>query len=1043
MYTLAQDLDVNGNKITNLSTSISDETAAIPLTALTKPVGLFKINSRLLDIVTKGKNLFNPDKIIAGKFVNSANGLLATGTSYNASAFIDIEPTIDYAASSNIAHYAYYDADGVYISGGTATTALTIPAGAYLIRFSIHNSYDINTFQFEQSTTPTTFEAFTNILNNVKLEDDNVITSNIEDAAITEDKLNIVYKRKTYGALKNKFDKDVVNLGRVVLNGNLSVNSGYNTTNYLEITPNNDYISNTLFGHRAYYDKDKGYISQETSGATIFTSPSEAYFARISFSTAYSINDIQIEQGDILSTYESYKEGLLVSYLFDKTIKTDNILDSSVTADKISIILRGKNIFDKTAITASHYVNYLSGVLVASVSYNASDYLKVSELTQYICNELIYYKAYYNEYKIFISGENTNVDTFTTPSNAAYVRLTISTAKDLDTLQIEQGATTTTYEVFKHYIAPHYVTEESIADNAITTDGIKFGAVTEDKIDLTYSEKIYGIGKNKFNKTAITTGYFVNYLNGNLSANAAYNASDYLAIKPSTNYVSDQIFTHHSYYDEDKVFISGTNVAASSFTSPSGAYYIRGSLSLARDLDTFQFEEGTVSTSYEPYINGLKLQDEQVTLAKLSQSVQTLLGSDNEISMPAKQYLLDLYQNSIYFQAIIKRWTPTQHIPKIEGGEWYSMETLARVDLPTTETSGVDVKIYDLDFNAIALGSFDVVIGNQATGIGVPLTVISIGDSLTYDGRYLTKANVLCPDLVFDGMRNSAVFTGLAEGRGGWTLDSYFTKMYNVSPSVVSFTPFMHPVAPYIYYGSTGFWKAVLTTTGYDVNGFTNIAASIGFNSSDGYLTSPSTNDVMYDYDNDEYKKWDGSSWVAISAATLNFSFNFAKYRSTWGIAQPNVVTVMLGTNDFRSAASDDAIDTLFITWAAQMEELIASVIADNATTKIAILIAPSVNGKLNNHDDAFIQKLNARMWYARKLVIDEFDEREAENIYLVDVGSSLDPDYGFLPYSNEVPFSDYTGTESRPTVYNTPHPSGDGYYQMGVRLSGFLQKIR
>jgi hypothetical protein len=188
------------------------------------------------------------------------------------------------------------------------------------------------------------------------------------------------------------------------------------------------------------------------------------------------------------------------------------------------------------------------------------------------------------------------------------------------------------------------------------------------------------------------------------------------------------------------------------------------------------------------------------------------------------------------------------------------------------------------------------------------------------------------------------------------------------------------------------------------------------------------------------YKEYDGAAWNTISAPT--FTFDFATYRTIWNVDQPDIVSVMLGINDFITKANPAAVQAAFPAWKAQMDSLIASVLADNPSAKIAILLPTSVNGPPDSADGVFVEWYNANMWEARKLIINEYDAREASGIYVVDTGSSLDPDYGFVA-STEAPFSEYTGAATREVSVNIPHPSTDGYNQIGTRFAAFIQRVR
>jgi lysophospholipase L1-like esterase len=80
-------------------------------------------------------------------------------------------------------------------------------------------------------------------------------------------------------------------------------------------------------------------------------------------------------------------------------------------------------------------------------------------------------------------------------------------------------------------------------------------------------------------------------------------------------------------------------------------------------------------------------------------------------------------------------------------------------------------------------------------------------------------------------------------------------------------------------------------------------------------------------------------------------------------------------------------------------------------------------------------------MWDARRLIIDAYDDT-ATNVFLVDTGTTLDPDYGFV-FQEQLPFAFYEGTERILYATNGVHPSGAGYKQIGTCMAGFIQSKR
>ena len=699
----------------------------------------------------------------------------------------------------------------------------------------------------------------------------------------------------------------------------------------------------------------------------------------------------------------------------------------------------GKNLFNINAsdIAIGYYVA-TNGTLAASASYNATGYIPVTAETAYYLS----YKhniAWYNSSKVFISASIDNNKAQTSPANAAYLRCTVSLAA-WTLFQVELGSIGTSYEAFEII---KILSEEIVLCHHTHT----ISEVTNltEQLALKTEMSDY-VGKNLFNINAsdIAIGYYVN-TNGALLASASYNATGYIPVTAETAYYLS--YKHNiAWYNSSKVFISSsastdTNKAQ---TSPVNAAYLRCTVSVAA-WTLFQVEIGTIQTDYEAYgihkeIDELKIKSENVL--NFQEKVEDAIIFSNEISLPSKQYFLGNYENTIYFQAICKKWLPYNFFVQFINGTFINRSKFARITNPVADSS-VDAYLYNSNFDIISNKNFNLLVGAQTTDNGA-LNIVAIGDSLTYNGSYLKKCNDLLPNLNFHGIRIPyGDLTLNAEGRGGWSLNNYFL---NLQSTTDSFSPFMHLADPYKYYGNTDFWKKVVNgDVTYSYSGFSAKATEIGFSASTGLKSSPSANDVMYNNANARYEVYNGSAWIAFTAVAGDFSFNFAKYRSIWNITQPNIVTIMLGTNDFRAVENLTTIDNLFILWKSNFETIVSSILADNPICKIALLIPPSVVGSSTDLIDCniFYQKMNAAMFLARKLMITNFDAREAESIYLVDVGSSLNPEYGISFTTEEKPFEDYAGTETIKLQTNNPHPSTQGYYEMGVRLAGFIQAIR
>jgi hypothetical protein len=107
-----------------------------------------------------------------------------------------------------------------------------------------------------------------------------------------------------------------------------------------------------------------------------------------------------------------------------------------------------------------------------------------------------------------------------------------------------------------------------------------------------------GSKKNLFNKATASDGKSVGST-GALADNAVATASDFIPVKPNQTYVRNlDVFNTTAWYDVNKTFIS--RVFTQSSTAPSNAFYARLTVDLAYK-ETFQFEEGTSPTTFEPF----------------------------------------------------------------------------------------------------------------------------------------------------------------------------------------------------------------------------------------------------------------------------------------------------------------------------------------------------------------------------------------------------------------------------------------------------------
>lgn len=118
--------------------------------------------------------------------------------------------------------------------------------------------------------------------------------------------------------------------------------------------------------------------------------------------------------------------------------------------------------------------------------------------------------------------------------------------------------------------------------------------------------KIKQSGKNLFDKSAVTKGYELNSITGQLLSNNDWYTSDYIEVNnlnkihlSSTGKTSGN---GNCFYDKDKKFIKTlTGINNVSLSVPENAYYLRFNGLITQLDNDIQIEKGTEETPYEPY----------------------------------------------------------------------------------------------------------------------------------------------------------------------------------------------------------------------------------------------------------------------------------------------------------------------------------------------------------------------------------------------------------------------------------------------------------
>lgn len=708
---------------------------------------------------------------------------------------------------------------------------------------------------------------------------------------------------------------------------------------------------------------------------------------------------------------------------------TSTELNAGVLTDKKNVI---KNLYQVNADIGLNkfpreYINYTlnsqlssDGTISTNAGWNSkvSNFFEVSPSTDYYFTSAYWLNiAEYDENFIFIGStfRQIKATSFTTASSCKYLRIQTNDEMLANPFMLVEGVSSATSTEF--YIPFNLEIKKENLEYVLLENNLK-----------TYSPNIINTEIDFFPNTRFRSTGQLEYNQSFNSSVSHFQYARHLAGKKVT--VGSSASIQVAEWTKDKKFIKKTDMYDNTYTIDLNTYYISiqfwGSLSNAC-MVLSSIKPDAIYDSKNA-INGSEIEN-RVYL-------------EQELAIPSTVYGLQGKQLNVYHNHLLKENNrkDTQVILSIfNWNKDYSRNTWGTVQTGTSLTAS----LYDRDFVLQDQKTLTLKVGSSTNNTGNIVASI-LGDSYTSPAMYIKRIKDLVPNFTSVGVcRGQSSLSPMlySEGRAGWTLKQYFKTIH--SPAEwAGFSPFMQPSTTHKYYGCT---KAVIATLNDSPNGMYDKFIEIGFNSTTGLKTTPVLNDVMYVYADSAYKTWNGTAWVIITEAELGFAFNFAKYRNVWNITQPNYFMVNLGVNDFSSnhpmRVKSDVWDNYFKSY---LDLVIASVKVDNPTIKIGVMIP---NGKFGDANvitgKNFIAKKDRAMFEARKLFIANYDNRIAENIYLLDPCSAIDSVNGMGNTTTVVPFEEYTGTPNVLVTDDTIHPNGYGYNAMAIPIAGWIQSTR
>ena len=559
-------------------------------------------------------------------------------------------------------------------------------------------------------------------------------------------------------------------------------------------------------------------------------------------------------------------------------------LDGSITPTKTSFFKLSKNLFNKDTVSIGYYVSDTNGTIIANVTYNATDFIKISPSTTYTRGGSDGRIAYYDINKVYISGTQSGGLTQTSPANAYYVRYTFFSA--IATMQFELGSIATIYEAY-YQVIPKEQLEQ-----------YPFDATKIPNLGLTYNKTDFiTLGKNLFDKSTVTLNFFVNYVTGVLTSSASYHASAFIDVLPSTQYVrswDSQI----AFYDINKVYVSGINSSATPsipFTTPVNALYCRVTVPNTM-LDIFQLELGSIATLYET--NGFKMS--KLLMGNVATKDTLLIFLPSEICIAVGR-TIEIYNKQVAWCGNIDNyhfeWVCT--IGKSMKRKWMFTGATDKIG-----SYALTCNVYDNNMVAVATASTTIKIVDNT--IGTALNMLTIGDSLSNTKPWLQEVRTLSSNqITLVGSKGTTPLKH--EGYSGFSAGSFLSSVTDDGFQGAQYTM-----------NVTGITTVPIVGKRYNINTYPFEILSTNITSGSGSIIITRLNTGSISLTTGILNAVDGTLagdtnityTSAVSSPTNPFwdgtRFNYAWYKTQKSIT-PNAIQIFLGTNTIALDATVNA----------------------------------------------------------------------------------------------------------------------------------------
>lgn len=965
-----------------------------------------------------GNNIINPDTYVhKSMFVDNLTGKLRENASYDTIDYVPIMQERTYMSKVTHRTIAFYDERLEFISGLSTTESLvpfTTPAKSAYARFTIRSGLDITLVGIGEPGKP--IDRFRQLLkysdrpvDELRLVQPNMVdpkellknyTIQYADGSITQIAGSEFTPRYTTGKIP-------VEPGRVY---NASV-----TSRFCSYDENDKPIGAVTDGIIQEYSPPEGTSYIRLTSPQNFP-PEQIYFG---------LDKTHRPQGILIDSNQVIITNLSGVVLDDQSVPNAKLI--SVDAKKL--IQAKFNLAPPESLVQGYYVSQSTGELSANSLYCATDFIPVVAGETYIRNYQ-HQTALYDTYKRYVGfvpyvdNEIGQTKTLSIPADEriCFIRATVAIGM-ADKFFITRGD--------KH-VKPGTVLIEDIATNFLNQD------------DAVKSENLY----NSKTET-MELGFYVNWVNGNLTQNPQYKTSGYISVEELSEYCSNQTIRMLAWYSEDHIYVSGVDNPTNPLSAPKGAKYFRFSISSKIDESTIMLNKGSRLLPFEPSeaynLTNLFISENQVkknTRENDDKTIMVKLPSEIHVAVGRE---MELYNRNvascINIQDFFFEWICSKGKNTTE--KFYIAPVVGDVG-----THNLTLNIYNSLRNIVFTANTKLIIAPQT--IPTEKTILCIGDSLTNDKPWYSEVKTLSDNkLIFVGSRGGA---NKHEGRSGYSSNGYVTDSG---------------------YGYQGNYKIKVTgvlTVEPQVKKQYQLPLSTGLNGTFDVEEVKLENEATWIYLNRLSGGGDvkpnsvavGLNTSVVGDNTISYSeavitsrnpfwnpvtneVDFNYYSNTYNIQKPDVVQIWLGANEtVVNADFETSYNTTITTTMNNVKILVDKILSQWVGTKIMLVLNQywadqSGMGQGYGANSRNEMTMRVGTFAMNKAYIDKF-ENYHNDVVICSGGLLLDSVYNY-------PFKEVSINPRNPSIKvrsytDWVHPSVEGYLQMADSMYSTISYV-